>query len=240
MEVYHEKDRKKLRILAQSSLSEALQSYTERTLFLSSGGSCLELLNKFPQDSLSNTLTVTVLDERAYEDSAINNFSQIKQLNFYEDVKTHGGDFIDTVLKEGESEKELATRFEDSLKVWRERNPGGRIIATFGVGEDGHISGLMPYPEDKKYFNDNFLSSSWVTSYDAGDKNKYPLRVTTTLTFILNNIDCGIVYIVGESKKLVLRKLLDNSISQDMDMHSFPAIALKKLNVKIFTDIEDK
>lgn len=203
------------------------------TLLLLSGGSSLALLNDVEPKNISKSTTITVLDERYSRDPDINNFAQIAALNFYKDSKAQGAKFIDTRVKEQETQAQLAARFEHALENWIEKNPEGKIIATIGIGDDAHIAGIMPAGHHEK-FKKMFASKNLVTAYDAGDKNQYPLRVTTTLSLI-KRIDFAVVYVVGEKKRTALKNIL----SKTSEIHAFPAVVLNNLkNVTLFTDIK--
>ena len=77
-----------------------------------------------------------------------------------------------------------------------------------------------------------FTGKAWVTSYDAEGKNPYPLRATTTLTF-LKIIDHPIVYIIGNNKKTALC-----SVIQEKPFADIPASFLLTLNGDIYIDEE--
>jgi len=48
--------------------------------------------------------------------------------------------------------EKLAHRYESSLFEWAKKHPEGKIIATMGIGFDGHTAGIMPYPENPETF----------------------------------------------------------------------------------------
>ena len=102
------------------------------------------------------------------------------------------------------------------------------------MGPDGYTAGIMPYPKNEYLFNKQFEDENkWVVSYDAGKKNQYPLRVTTTIPF-LKLIDISVMYVVGKEKADVLKKVL----SDDIPHNIFPATVIKEMKkVFLFTDI---
>jgi len=176
-------------------------------LFLSSGGSSLSLLDGLDSANFGLNSTIGVLDERYSLDPNVNNLAQLQKSKFYQDIIKKGARVIDTTVHDGESPKDLAVRFEKQLKDWVDCTHGV-IIASVGVGPDAHTSGIMPYPENKKFFDEKFNDKShWVTEYDAEDKNPHRMRVTTTFPF-LKKIDHAVIFISGESKKEALKKLL--------------------------------
>ncbi len=77
------------------------------------------------------------------------------------------------------------------------------------MGDDGHTSGIMPYPENpdgfEKQFN-NSDSNNLVTSYNATGKNKYAARITTNMN-LLRKINTAVVYITGEGKRAAFKRL---------------------------------
>jgi 6-phosphogluconolactonase/glucosamine-6-phosphate isomerase/deaminase len=76
-------------------------------------------------------------------------------------------------------------------------------------------------------------SEPWVRAYNAGTKNKYPERVTTTLTF-LKQFDISLAFVCGEEKK----PALNNVIEKKGKVNELPAISWHEIkNIKVFTDI---
>ena len=151
-------------------------------LFLSSGGSSLELLDHitvFPSN-----FTVGVTDERFSEDSKVNNFAQMVETSFFTKAQEKGTYFIDTRMQPGEDVEIFAKRFEAALLSWREEHPGGRIVIPQGVGDDGHTLGIMPYLKEQSIFEELFGQTSLAVGFDSQNKSDYPLRTTITLPFL--------------------------------------------------------
>lgn len=226
IKIFQNLDIEKVRQEATNNLEKVLVENSDKNiLLLLSGGSALSLLSQNMQ-GLNDRLTIGVLDERYSLDPKINNFSQLIETSFYLTAKEKGCKFIDTRINNNETIQDLVNRFEKELKSWKENNPTGLIIITQGMGPDGHTSGIMPRPE-----NDH---GRWVVGYDAGNKNQYPLRVTTTLSF-LKLVDVSITYIVGKEKANILNKIL----SEDISPNIFPASIIKEMKkVLLFTDIK--
>ncbi len=170
-------------------------------LFLVSGGSAFKLLDKIDNLLLGNHITVSMLDERYSEDTTINNFSQLKETYFYKDATDKHVRFIDTSKITKFSLLDSSLMYETALRMWKKDYPNGIVIATQGIGEDGHTSGIMPQPEDKTGFETTYMNDTWVVGYDAGKKNQYPLRITTSITFLKDMIDESVVFAVGDKKK---------------------------------------
>ena len=204
-------------------------------LLLLSGGSALKLLDLIDQSLIGNKTTITVLDERYSTNVDENNFSILSSTPFYESTKERGASFIDTRLKEKETIDELAARFEHVLRNWKTAHPNGLMIATQGIGPDGHTAGILPFPENPSYFAETFETTDrWVFGYDAENKNQFPLRVTTTIPF-LKLLDHSIVYVVGDDKKEVIQK----AILADAKLNEVPSSVIQQMkDVQLFTDQE--
>ncbi len=212
-------------------LSDA-QRGGRKVLFLSSGGSSLAILDFIADGILGDYLTIGVLDERYDIKGENNNFSQLSRTDFYRKALKSGCAFIDTGVRPGQTQKALADYFEEKLREWRKNNPEGEIIATIGIGPDGHTSGIMPFPEDKERFDTLFNSERWVTAYDATGKTPYPERVTTTNTF-LKLINRAFVFAAGGEKAEALRHM-----QEDRPVSEVPAAILKELRGDMYIDME--
>jgi 6-phosphogluconolactonase/glucosamine-6-phosphate isomerase/deaminase len=196
---------------AMHRINDCLKDAQRRpVLLMLSGGSALELLAGIEMKYIGKRVTIAALDERYSRDSAINNFSQIAETDFYKKSERKGIDYIDTRIHRKISLYGLAQKLERRLKSWRKMYPKGRIIITQGIGNDGHTAGIMPYPESQKKFEQLFEKKNrWVVGYNAGRvKTEYPRRVTVTMPFLRNEVDCAILYATGSSKRRALRSLL--------------------------------
>jgi len=173
-------------------------------LFLISGGSCHEITEMLSDAYCDTRFTLGVVDERYSTDPTINNFDQLSQTGFFKDAISHGAHAIDTHVRSDDTIEGFSRRFEDALKEWVLKNPQGISIALIGIGRDGHIAGMMGYPENEQLFKKQFEDPDvWVVGYDAGDKNYIPLRVTTTMPF-LRKINHSVLYIQGPEKQQAL------------------------------------
>jgi 6-phosphogluconolactonase/glucosamine-6-phosphate isomerase/deaminase len=199
---------------AVDKLNSFIKSSSEsgkNVLLLLSGGSSLELLDRIETGYLNRNFTISVLDERYSRESDENNFAQIAKTEFYGKSQKRNCRFIDTRIMDGETQKMLAERFNSELKGWFDNNPDSTVIATVGVGPDGHTSGIMPFPEDPKKFKELFDNEGvFAVGYDATGKNPYANRVTTTFP-LLRRVNNGVIYATGENKKDALAKLLSPS-----------------------------
>jgi len=199
-------------------------------LLLLSGGSSFEVLELVSKDVLGTNVTISVLDERYDPTNRDNNFSQLKRLSFFQKAQSAECHFIDTSVKKGQSQKELAEYFENSLKEWKKDNPDGVIFATAGIGADGHTAGIMPhkYPQEENEFYKLFDSRKWVCAYDAGQKNKFSERVTTTNTF-LRQINKVFIFISGKEKRKAFLNFKKDGICVEV-----PARILKEINGAVY------
>jgi len=201
-------------------------------LFLSSGGSSLSILDFIAGEILGDYLTIGVLDERYDAGGENNNFVQLSRTDFYGKALRAGCAFIDTSVRPGQSQEALAGYFEERLRNWKGEHPGGTVIATIGIGPDGHTSGIMPFPEDSERFNSLFNGERWVVAYDAAGKTPYPERVTTTNTF-LKLIDRAFVFACGREKAEALHRML-----ADRPAAEVPAVILRELSGDMYIDRE--
>lgn len=218
-------------------LSDMLKKCQGSTVLLMlSGGSAFELLEFIDSSLLGSHITLSILDERFSENPTINNFAQLKQTSFYTIAVERGCNFIDTQVQPNDDLESLKNRFEKAVALWRKRNEHGFIIATLGIGKDTHIAGTLPYPEDEMLFKNLFENAeSLFVGYDAGEKNKYPLRITPTNPFLRSAINYALVYVAGESKK---QSLIRTLMTREL-LHRVPARIIHEMKaVTLVTDIE--
>ncbi len=218
--------------------AEILKNLSRKVLLLTSGGSAFKILDYLSNEILSKNLTASVLDERYSNDLKINNFKQLKRTNFYKRAKAKKVNFINTEILKNETMDEAGKRFDRNLKVWKQTNPKGFIIATMGIGDDGHTAGIMPYPENPKLFKSLFENKDkWAVGYDAGTKTKYGKRITTTASFIQHIVHKSIFIVTGENKS----KILSQVFGTVFKLEKLPSNLIHKLkNTTLFTDINLK
>lgn len=217
----------------QTVLHEKKQSGTP-VLLLLSGGLAFSLIEHVPVELWGSHIMVGMLDERYSKDESVNNFAQLTKRTFYADAHAAGVLFADTRLKIGETQNELAVRFEHVLRDWAENHTDGVVIATMGIGADGHTAGIMPFPENPDLFQRMFEDKkNWVVAYDAGAKNPYPLRVTVTCSFLRTRVDYAVVFAVGEEKRVALERVFVEQGS----LAETPARVVREMkDVRLFTD----
>jgi 6-phosphogluconolactonase/glucosamine-6-phosphate isomerase/deaminase len=201
-------------------------------LLMLSAGSALELLEYVGESALFENLTVCMLDDRFSTEPSINNFLQLQKSDFYMQAQNKDVSFFGTLPRPNETILDVAKRFENNLKTWKQENPKGVIIATLGMGADGHTAGIFPEADEKKFAN-LMQSDAWVVGYNVGDKHKYSERVTTTITFF-KEINFGISFVCGQEKEPKLEEVLANKTPINL----LPAAAWKEIkNVEIYTNI---
>lgn len=203
-------------------------------LFLSSGGSALDLLEDLELRTLPSQITLTVLDERWTTDHQGSNFHALWESKFMCELVARGAEYLDPRPQPDESIVATTVRFEDALRAWRSQQEDWVIIATIGIGSDGHTAGIFPMEVDPEGFTDLFEDGSrWVAGYETITKTPYPRRITTTLAFLLNAVDEAIVYAVGEEKQPILDRMKNGNES----LARLPAQALTHLRRgQLFTD----
>lgn len=215
---------------AGTELARILSKYQNHAvLLLVSGGSAFSVLEECDTAVLGVHVTVGVLDERYSSDPRINNFLQLKETVFFKEAMRLGAKCFDTSIGENDSQAALAARMEKGIRNWINENPAGKIIATMGIGEDGHTAGILPETAAA-----NFDDGKIIASYSVGKEiNPYPERVSASLAFLRDGVDEAVVYAVGEKKQRVIGKLGNEKIA----LRIMPARILNKMRtVAIFTD----
>lgn len=235
LQIFRQNDNQSAAAEAGEHLNAILIENKKRpVLLMLSAGSALSILDYVGKNALGENLTISVLDERFSVDPAVNNFARLQKTDFYTEGLEAGCGFFGTLPRAGETIESLAQRWETNLKTWDKESLGGLIIATLGMGPDGHTAGIFPFPEDPTKFEKLFLSEPWVTAYNAGEKNQYSERITTTLAFF-KMIDLGLAFVCGPEKK----ENLDKVISGQGNLSALPALSWREIkNVKIFTDLQ--
>jgi 6-phosphogluconolactonase/glucosamine-6-phosphate isomerase/deaminase len=233
-----------LRLFVRETRTDALllfaQDFTKKlrelraekrdVLFLSSGGSALGVLDHVDPDMIAPYLTIGIFDERYDPTNKSSNYAQLRKTEFYRKAVERGCRLIDTSTHPKQTQEELASFYEEELRSWRRSHPDGVILATMGVAANGHTAGIMPFPEDPVRFHELFEGERWIVAYDAGDKNEFPLRVTTTFTF-LRMVDTVGIFLVGAAKGETFRAILSGD-----DLPSCPGRIIKELHGGLYVD----
>lgn len=221
---------------AGAYLSGIVSGNPSSVLLLLSGGSAFELLPHIDLSGTDNQITVSMIDDRFYQDPHMNNYLQFLDTPFAALLDSKGASFVETVPDGDMGMTVFTDLWQETLAGWRDFNPNGQIIALLGVGADGHTAGIFPHPESKEHFDKLFENSDkLVVGYDAGDKVDYPKRTTVTNPFLRDYVDQAIVYVRGTDKKDALKKIN----AKEGSLHETPARILNEMKkVALFTDQE--
>lgn len=216
-------------------LSSLLAESKDRSILLMlSGGSAFGLLEPMGMPASFERVTITVLDERYSTDENVNNFAQLAKTEFYTKAKMAGASFIDTRITEGETLNEAEVRFDYALKNWIRDNEGGVIIATMGIGPDGHTAGIFPHADDEKFRYLFEQDEKLVAGYHVHIAEPKE-RLTVTNHFLREYVDYAVMFAVGEAKRITF----EQTLRHEGILAETPARIIHSMkNVEIFTDIE--
>ena len=217
---------------AGESLHNLLMANTKKpVLLLLSAGSALNLLDYVSKQGTGENLSIAMLDERFSNDPKINNFAQFQKTDFYTFALEMETNFFGSLPRKEETKEMLAERLEKNVRNWKTQNPEGLIIATLGMGADGHTAGIFPNANENE-FNELFNRDSWFVAYFT-DKHEYKDRVTSTIP-LLKQVDKAIGFVCGQDKKEKFEKLT----KKQGKIYQFPAFVWHDFqDIQIFTDI---
>lgn len=196
----------------------------ERIVWFVSGGSCIgaevEIATMLPTEFLPR-ITVLLADERygaeAHPDS---NYRQLKDAGFMREQL----EFTD-VLAEGLPFAETCQQY--NTRVTSALQQSGAIIATLGIGTDGHTAGILPdSPATQK-------AAANIIGYPAGQLNRMTVGIE-----VLRRVTNAFVFAYGEAKQVTLERVRANTA----DVAQLPALVLYDIpSVTIYNDtIETK
>jgi len=216
---------------AGRALSDLLVRYVHTSvLLLVSGGSAFSLLEYVGEEVLDSRITLGVLDERLSLDPAINNFAQLSLTPFYARARAKGVVPISTIVSSGDTLVGVGERMRQSLRDWRMANPTGVVIATMGIGPDGHTAGIFHVA------NIDFDGGDNIVAYTLPqEQNPYPERITVTNTFLRGQVAHAVVLAVGDEKREVILQLREGTC----EAARMPACILREMqSVVLYTEIE--
>ncbi|PIR59156.1 MAG: hypothetical protein COU69_02100 [Candidatus Pacebacteria bacterium CG10_big_fil_rev_8_21_14_0_10_56_10] len=205
----------------ERQITSALES--DGTLLLLSGGSNIALAQQLPAELFHHQrLTCLPLDERFSADPQLNNSLQLQAA---------GLPVAATVPSDDETLEMFATRFRLLLDAWLRRHPAGQVVAIIGVGADGHLAGISPFPDQPQRFERLFGGQQSVVGYEG---NLQPAQRVTVTPHFLARLTAGTGLVTGENKLSMLERLNQQSSS----IHVMPASLLHQLDaeVALFTD----
>lgn len=180
------------------------------TLLLASGGSSLALLDTVPDDVVWHNLTVGLIDERFGTDAVHRNDAAVAASPLAGAVRVGGGTLL-PFPHDAADVLDAARLYDDAVRAWINRYPDGCVIATLGIGQDGHTAGIMPYPEDSDFFAAMFDDADrWYAGYDATGRTPLPLRVTATLPLLRDVVDRAVVFAAGPDKVSAVASVMDD------------------------------
>jgi 6-phosphogluconolactonase/glucosamine-6-phosphate isomerase/deaminase len=190
---------------AAKALESLLTQYADQSvLLLVSGGSAFSFLDEVTAEGLSSSVTIAALDERFDERATVNNFAQLAATQFFATASACGCTYIDTRVVARESLADMAARYDDAIMLWQAEHPEGVVIATLGLGVDGHTAGNLP--------GTTALLETYTTNVAPlevlAEVNEYTKRVTVTPYFLKTAIAAAVAYVVGEEKCSVLAEVL--------------------------------
>lgn len=201
---------------------EAARARQHHVLLLLSGGSNLGVAKQLGAYLDHESLTIYPLDERYSADSAVNNSLQLHA----------AGIPIQLVVPEdGESLQAFGQRFSGELSAWLTANPAGEVIATLGMGPDGHIAGISPMRDAADTFQKIFYEVDDSAVGYEGNLSP-PERITVTPQFLTKKINVMVGLVTGQAKAAAL-EMLQNTPTP---VHEQPAQLLKQARglVQIF------
>ncbi len=173
-------------------------------LLLVSGGSALAILKYLDTEVIDSRVTLGVLDERFSADKTVNNFAQLAATTFFAKASLVGISTINTRVEVGETLSALTKRTNEAVTRWRKKNPQGVIIATLGLGIDGHTAGIMPGYVAKL---DDF--GQMMVGYEVSAAvSLHTKRLTATPSFLQNEVSYAVAFVTGEEKAKVLGPVL--------------------------------
>lgn len=195
-------------------------------LLLFSSESPAALFDTLTVPSDASHVTVSVLDERC----DLGDYETLHKSQMAVQLREAGATHIE--LSCGDDPAASATQFGNALEEWRNANQNGRIIAVMGVGQDGHIAGILP-----GYANEQPFTEELVTYYEAMPEiSTATTRITTTTKFLLDSVDIAVVYITGLEKHEIVEHIVD---PEDQSSLHVPVRLLYKMkDVMIFTDVD--
>jgi|AntRauTorckE6833_2_1112554.scaffolds.fasta_scaffold05760_5 6-phosphogluconolactonase/glucosamine-6-phosphate isomerase/deaminase len=221
-------------VSAGEELSNRLERFSDRPiLLLLSGGSALHILDHISQTVLGPNLTISTLDERFSTEPTVNNFTQIQQSAFYGRAVEHGVSAIDTSIAPADTLRGAGERFEKALQNWHAKHPDGVMLATMGVGADGHTAGIFPGSHTV-----DFSGEEWVVAYEVPESaNPHQQRITVTYTFLQTQVAEVLVYVTGSDKQSVIQDMQSSSCT----LETMPACIIPTLNqVTLVTDFHEE
>ncbi len=216
---------------AAHRIEQALAAHPD-VLLLLSGGSATNLYTILAQWPLKlpQRILVGQVDERyGIEPNHANaNWPGIVQTGITTALRPQEAKPILT----GKTLEETVAEYEAWLKVSFDDKAVYKL-AVLGMGEDGHIAGILPNADSQAFARNFEASEALVVGYESGDQ--YGLRVTLTPGALLK-LDEALVIATSPTKQSILSEL---DQSPPPPLHHLPATILRDLpNACIITGEE--
>jgi 6-phosphogluconolactonase/glucosamine-6-phosphate isomerase/deaminase len=202
------------------------------SLLFYSGGSALtvlpHLVEAIKHKAPPQPITFCAVDERF--DVKASNFVTLKRSypDVYHFICQQGYEWIDTSPHLAD-QYHMANWLEQVLRALESKYPDLEQLGLLGMGLDGHIAGILPFPDDITQFDQLFLTTSHsVVGYDATGKNAFSQRFTLTYPR-LAKIQKLAVYTTGYEKAV----LISSCKQQARPIHTFPLQGLESFQQPI-------
>jgi 6-phosphogluconolactonase/glucosamine-6-phosphate isomerase/deaminase len=226
---------------AGEQVNHLIQEHVGDVVCILSGGSALDIVEHIrpgkkcfhadcPEEMCEKSECRTLFmmgDERVRREPQINNLLQLQSRYPKHPILAH---LIETVPEEHESANSFALRVaEKFFSILTELN-NPKIMYLLGVGTDGHTAGIFPLPCEafRKTYQDDLTYVSVSLEGLTIDS-----RASFTPSWILQNVDELIGYVVGADKQEILTKLN----TEDKKLNERPAELLKlHRRTTVYTD----
>ena len=201
-------------------------------LLLIAGGSVrTDVLPYLDVELCTESVTLGILDERFTTHTAALNQGQLRETKFYQRAVEHGAQEIVVGLH---SDPEItAAAWEALWRDWKRTNPTGQVVVLAGVGDDGHIAGILPLTQEEL---PAFTSESWLVEHVfSQSSNPYPHRLTPTFTWWQKEVAYVGISMKGVKKQTALEAVL----AAEGDLLQTPARVVWYVPAcTIYTDID--
>lgn len=200
------------------NISNYITNYLQKqrsVLWLLSGGSNLILEAKIMQtipDDLTKNLTISLVDERfGLYNHPDSNFKQLLDLNFFQKQAM----LVPILDQTNPNIESTCQNFINQIQPLLETH---HVIAQLGIGQDGHIAGILP---DSPAVDSDQL----VIHYQSDQFNRISFTLKAFLKFQQ-------IYLVAldQTKQNIITELNNQNHRTKINYQQFPALYLNRLN----------
>jgi len=199
---------------------------TTSLLLLSGGSTPKSLYTKLAHDERLLIGAVGLIDERYGKKwHEASNEKMIRETGFLRYLQMRDIVFY-PILQEGFTREETAEEYDEKLRSLFAVYP--KIVATFGIGADGHTAGIAG--NRRGFVNPIFDRSEKDFFVSEFDDVKGSFKERVTMTFLgIAMFDINIVLVFGSEKKKALELMFDPGREEDIPARIFkrPEIAKK-------------